>query len=128
MGNSTSRQLEEIRFRLNAIEHSNTQLNEMQQKYDDLHSKYETLLQEKNIPNVEPINNVAIADFVEQMLADPNVNIYYLPDIAEKQLYTNVLKMFLNLIQKSAENLKIQFIGHELKISLVKTPSETADE
>lgn len=62
------------------------------------------------------LNNDAIDDFVEELLNDPETNIYLLPDAIERPLYANLLKLMFHSLEKAVKSFKVDFIGHEIKI------------
>ncbi len=77
--------------------------------------------EEKKSKNIEKnklnhISETKIEEFIESVLKNENINIDYLPDVVEKQIYKNVLLLLFNLIDKSVDKLSIQFIGHEIKL------------
>lgn len=59
-----------------------------------------------------------IKRFVDDLLSDEDINIGLLPDAIEKPLYNNILIILMKLVQHSLDDLKISFMGHDLKISL----------
>lgn len=99
------------------------------QAYDDLHKRHEDYLQmlanKENDASASPasqhISNQAIGRFVDELLEDPNINIYMLPDSIEKPLYVNFLKIFLSLLQKILHNTNLDLIGHEFKVNMRPT-------
>jgi hypothetical protein len=58
--------------------------------------------------------------FVTQLLEDPNVNVYGLPDSVESAMYRNTIRLMLGAMEKVFENVQIEFIGH--KINIVMQP------
>jgi len=62
-----------------------------------------------------------IQQFVNKLLEDENVNIRYLPDVVEKQIYTNVLTIVMELLEHLVEDLNISFMGHNIKMSMDPT-------
>lgn len=98
--------------------------------YNDLHKRHEDYLEsiakESDKPPTSVISTGAISRFVDELLADPNINIYYLPDTIEKPLYTNILKIVLSLVQKSLNHTNLDIIGHEFKMSMRPT-AETVE-
>ena len=63
------------------------------------------------------ISNDSIDDFVEKLLDDPNTNIYILPDSIERPLYSNLLKLMFHSLEKAVNSFKVDFIGHEMKVT-----------
>lgn len=65
-----------------------------------------------------------IKKFVDELLLDKDINIGLLPDAIERALYENILTILMKLVQHSLDDLKISFMGHNLKISL-EAPDES---
>ncbi len=95
--------------------------------YDTLHARHEAYLEmnakekEEHDKESPAISNKAVERFVDELLADPNINIYMLPDTIEKPLYVNTLKIFLNIIQKMFSHTNLDLIGHEVKMQMHPT-------
>ena len=92
--------------------------------YDTLHASHEAYLEkEKEDHDQKPqtISNKAVERFVDELLADPNINIYMLPDTIERPLYVNTLKILLNIIQKMFNHTNLDLIGHEVKMQMHPT-------
>nr|QBK85677.1 MAG: hypothetical protein LCMAC101_02720 [Marseillevirus LCMAC101] len=117
----------------------NSQLRERDEKvfhlrkaYDDLFEKHSQLLEQiarNNIMDVNKRSNIsgeAIQKFVDELLADPNVNIYGFPDKIESALYRNTIRMILGAMEKLFNNVSIDFIGH--KITVVMEPTVLSEE
>jgi molecular chaperone DnaK (HSP70) len=97
-------------------------LDKLQKAYDNLHNRHkvyvETVDKTTDINPIKPIriSETTIEKYVDDLLADPNINIYYMPDKIEKPIYMNTLKMLLSILQKSLNHINIDLIGHELKV------------
>ena len=61
----------------------------------------------------------AIEQYVDGMIADTDVNITYLPDFVERQLYKNILKMVLGLLDNILSNSHVTVFNHEINFELV---------
>ena len=59
-----------------------------------------------------------INEFVDELLNDKNVNIKYLPDFVEKQIYRNVFNILINLLDNVFETTSIEFMGHKLTFDI----------
>lgn len=57
-----------------------------------------------------------IERIVDDMLKDENINIKYLPDFVERQLYLNIIRIMLNLTATTVQSSKIGFLGHEISL------------
>lgn len=61
-----------------------------------------------------------IGEFVDMILAKKNVNIKYLPDSMEKQVYVNVFTILLGVLEEVVDSTSINFMGHKIKLSIEK--------
>lgn len=59
-----------------------------------------------------------IEEFVEELVSDENVNIGYLPDFVEKQIYRNVFTMLIGLLDNVIDSTNIEFMGHEITFDI----------
>lgn len=60
------------------------------------------------------VSMAKIEKIVDEMLADDNINVGYLPDIVEKQLYLNVIRIALNIVNKTIQTTKIDVLDHQI--------------
>lgn len=119
----------------------NAQLEEKEQEtihwrqaYDDLFKKHSELLEQVARNNTmdavkqSNISGEAVQKFVDDLLADPNVNIYGFPDKIEAALYSNVIRLILGAMEKLFNNVNVDFIGHKITMALVPDdPTEGED-
>lgn len=73
------------------------------------------------------ISMEAIEQYVEGMIADSDVNITYLPDFVERQLYKNILKMVLGLLDNILSNSHITIFNHEINFELVPLKNDVIE-
>jgi hypothetical protein len=64
--------------------------------------------------NGSKISKKQMDQFIENLLNDQNINITYLPDFVERQLYRNMFALLLGLIEKMAETTEIKILGHHI--------------
>lgn len=78
---------------------------------------------------LKELSKAKVDEFVEKLLTDEDVNIKYLPDFVERQLYKNVLNLVLNLLDNTFNTTSIKFLGHLLTFDIVpdKTPGIARD-
>ncbi len=119
----------------------NTQLLEkdkevvrLREAYDDLFKKHSDILEQVARNNSldaikqSNISGEAIQKFVDELLADPNVNIYGFPDKIEAALYRNAMRMILGSMEKLFNNVSVDFIGHKITVAMVPNdPTEEED-
>ena len=63
--------------------------------------------------------------FVEQLLDNKNVNIRYLPDAVERQIYRNVITILIGIMDDVISTTSIRFMGQQIVLDLkpiVDTP------
>ena len=71
------------------------------------------LLKESKIEN-NSISSDNISKFVDDLLNNREVNMSYLPDGIEKQIYKNLLVYALNIMKEVISTSKVQVVGHEI--------------
>jgi len=59
-----------------------------------------------------------INKLVDELLADPDVNIKYFPDGIERQIYRNVFTIMINLLDNLVDTTSVNFMGHKLVFDL----------
>lgn len=59
-----------------------------------------------------------IQEVIDRMIANEAVNIKYLPDIVERQLYKNIFNILLGLLSELVEGSSFKLIGHEITLNL----------
>ena len=74
-----------------------------------------TVQQKKDLTE---ISRKRINKFVERILDDENINIKYLPDFVEKQIYRNVFNILINLLDNLFDKTTVRFMGHKLTFDL----------
>lgn len=62
------------------------------------------------------ISTEILIDYINILLKNEKVNINYLPDSVEKQIYYNTFSLLLNMLSETLKNTKINFFGHDIKI------------
>jgi hypothetical protein len=122
LANGEHTQIEELRQEKLRLQ---KRFDRLQTAYDELHARQDALLSDRRV-SVEPldastapaISNEAIESFVDELIADPEINIYVLPDGIERQMYVNTLKILLNILQRTLNTTEMSLIGHRFKIGL----------
>lgn len=87
---------EEINFEINKIKNMNNLLKK----------------------NTSELSNIKIDEYIDSLLKNENVNIKYIPDIAERQIYRNVFTMIVNIFDETLKQTSVKFLGHELTFDL----------
>lgn len=129
------------------IEQRNQKQLEIDTKYNEMQKEIETLKsinrnleqklanasinetneQNQNTRNVEKIeiSKKQIDIFVERLLNNKDINIKYLPDYVERQLYRNMFTILINLIQNLTDTTEIKFMGHKILLSVAPNEEPT---
>lgn len=114
------RQMDELARENKALKHYNQTLRNEQHK---LATKIEQLTvtmnrsqsRRSNPPKIKTsISTEHIKRFVDEMLEDPEINIYGFPDAIEKQVYRNVFNMVLRLLDHVVETSEVKLFGHKM--------------
>jgi len=115
--------IQELRILLEArLLEKQQEAEEWKTSYDDLHLKYSQLLEKfrkkayKNaevIRHTSSISSEAIEAAVDEILADPNLNLKKVPDWMEKKVYHNLIWITLMVAERIMSSVKIDAVGHE---------------
>jgi hypothetical protein len=106
---------------------SDIRIEELQKEIETLraiNADLEEKLQEKeeigeNKPKIKTkVSTEQIKKYVDNMLKDPDLNIKYLPDFVERQIYKNIFKMLLQTTDHILETTKIEFLGHTVNFDV----------
>jgi len=60
------------------------------------------------------LSKTKINNYVDEIINNSETNIRYLPDFVEKQIYRNVFRIGINLMDKICESSSINILGHTL--------------
>jgi hypothetical protein len=75
------------------------------------------ILKDTKIEN-NSISSDNISKFVDELLDNKEVNMSYLPDGVEKQVYKNLLVYGLNIMKEVISTSKVQVVGHEITFTI----------
>jgi len=67
------------------------------------------------------ITKQQIQETVDKILENQNINIKYLPDVVERQLYINILTILINLLDETLSSSSIKLLGFEINFDLEPT-------
>lgn len=65
--------------------------------------------------NIKELSKIKIQEFVEKLIRDEQLNINWLPDYVEKQIYFNVFNIVMRLLTDILDETSIELIGHKIK-------------
>lgn len=69
-----------------------------------------------------------IQEAVDHMIQNSDINVGYLPDVVERQLYKNVFHILLGLLAEVVEGSNIQLLGHEITLDMKAKADKEGDE
>lgn len=102
--------------------------NEIQSLKRDNDELRKSLSVNRDVPSVNDhaksvVSSTAIDDFVEGLLADPETNIGYVPDVIERSLERKMLLVLMKSVAQLVDSASIKFMGHEIVLEMrpVKT-------
>lgn len=103
------------------INNKNREIERIRNEYERLFEKYKIIKTQKEDDHEEndhkesEVNINAIDKFVEDILQDPNTNIYGIPDFIEREMYKRVGKTILVSLEKIIENVSFDVMGHTIQ-------------
>ena len=74
------------------------------------------------------ISTEAIKNYVDDLISNEDVNIRYLPDFVERQLYRNIFNIMLNILDHVLNNSKVSLFNHEIKFDVVPMSSSSVKQ
>lgn len=104
------KQIDELTKQINSLKIINTKLEQK------LLTK-----QNKELPKdkIQELSKEKINEFVEKLLADENVNIAYLPDFVERQIYKNIFSLLIGLMDNVVNSTNIKLLGHNITLNII---------
>ena len=74
-------------------------------------------LQKKQIMSInQNVSEENIKKFIDELLKNEDINMKYLPDSAEKELYVKMFLLFMNVLSESLKRTDINFLIHKIEI------------
>ena len=106
------------------------EITEGKRKIEELMKQVEALktinggLEKANVLKVQSggklqeLSKQKVDEFVEKLLSNASVNIGYLPDFVERQIYRNVLNLLIGLLDSTLDSASVKFMGHEVTFNI----------
>ena len=117
-----STQIQELHRQIESLKTIN---NKLEKELSDAKSKKD---ENVNKVQLQELSQQKIDEFVEKLLSNQNVNIGYLPDFVERQIYKNVFSLLLGILDNTLTSTKINFMGHELLLTMGPQHKDLKDE
>jgi len=102
-----------------------------EKKINRLEKKNTTILEQAEHERLDSLNELSIKrlnEYVEELLQNENINIKYLPDFAERQIYRNTFSILFKLFNKLFDTTSIKFMGHKMKLDIEPLKDSDMDE
>lgn len=96
---------------LNELRMENTALRRINEQLEQRLCSKSVSVKEK-----ESVKSVDVEQYIDELLQDESINIQYLPDIIERQLYRNVLGLTVNLLRKISQDTSLNVLGHSIRL------------
>lgn len=71
----------------------------------------------------DSISSDVVDKIVENLLSKKDVNMSYVPDVVEKEIYKNLIIYFFGIFKEVVDTTKIEFLEHE--ITFIMKPKNT---
>ena len=93
-----------------------------------LEDKLRTQNKSKKVENLATkISTEAIKQYVELLIENESVNVPYLPDFVERQLYHNMFNMILNVLDHVLNNSHVSLFNHQIRFDITPLPQQIDD-
>lgn len=64
------------------------------------------------------MSNERIERYIDELLADEAVNQQLIPDMMERAMYRNVLRLSVRLLERIVNETEVQVLGHRIRMTL----------
>lgn len=81
-------------------------------------NKPSTVAPEPPVKDAVSIDEERIRSIVDKFLENQKINVGFIPDVVERNLYVNLLRILLHLLNEVSKETSLTFLGHEIQISV----------
>ena len=107
---------------LNKLNGKSIFTHEIQLTTTDYHGSIQSSTTGKSQPNYSPqlqqINDKVLEEVTERLLANPSINSQIIPDVVEREMYVNCLKVIFRSLMVVCENFRITICGHDIRLQM----------
>tara|TARA_Y100000389_G_scaffold114197_1_gene111387 strand:- start:421 stop:888 length:468 start_codon:yes stop_codon:yes gene_type:complete len=96
------------------LENSKKQIEDMKKIINNIDLSSNTIKQD----NIKELSKIKIEEFVEKLISDEQLNINWLPDYVERQIYFNVFNIIMRLLTDILQDTSLELIGHKIKFNI----------
>lgn len=116
-----TRRIEDLERQVEALKEINReQRAEINNIVSALRTGDKPIDQKNNDLNVS-ISTAHIKSIVDEMIANEEVNIKFIPDFVERRIYEKVFRILLNVIQEISSTTKLELLGHEIELQFKRS-------
>lgn len=90
----------------------------LEQKCIFLTKKIETISKGEKQQKQNEISPDSINIYIDELLRNQEVNIDFMPDYFEKQIYQNTFSLLLNIVNETFKKTSLDVLGHEIKLTI----------
>jgi hypothetical protein len=124
--------IKELEKELQSLKNINNTMSKQLQAKNLVESNAELPeLKEEYARQLKELSKARIRQYVDNMLKDEDINISWMPDYVEKQIYRNVFTMLISLMENLFETSGVKLIGHRLTFHLEpneQTPAQSDED
>jgi len=96
------------------LENSKKQIEDMKKIINNIDLSSNTIKKD----NIKEMSKIKIEEFVEKLISDEQLNINWLPDYVERQIYFNVFNIIMRLLTDILEDTSLELIGHKINFNI----------
>ena len=96
------------------LENSKKQIEDMKKIINNIDLSSNTIKKD----NIKELSKIKIEEFVEKLISDEQLNINWLPDYVERQIYFNVFNIIMRLLTDILEDTSLELIGHKINFNI----------
>ena len=74
-------------------------------------------MKEANI-NINSVSSNTLDEIIDKLISNKDVNMTYIPDAVERQIYRNLLIYFFGILKEVIRSSKIEFFNHEITFTI----------
>ena len=111
----------EYQSKISTLQNINQQLEKQLKEKNELIAKLGASFDNKQEIEdlISQLSQEQINKYVEELLEDEETNIKYLPDFVERQIYRNVFRLSLKLVNRVLSTMSIEVVNHRLNMKMI---------
>lgn len=111
------------------LESSQGEIEKWKTAYENLHDKYEQLLdqlrsEETRVIDVSQVSPQALKDYIKSEIINTDANMGLVPDALEKKIYLAVYKTIMNSLEGLFNTTSVDLLNHRISFAIQPVPPE----